>query len=68
MLFYIKKHNLYCYYLFFYRIYFGESNPISDDGDNKSFNPRLMEYEKNKKRLIVFICDVFLDDPKVSYK
>jgi len=50
---------------FFYRIYFGESNTFNDDCDNRSNNPRLLEYEHSKKQSIVLICDVFLDDSKV---
>lgn len=51
-----------------YRIYFGESNTHSDDNDHnlKSCNPKLLEYEQRKQRMIVFVCDVFLDDPKVN--
>lgn len=50
------------------RIYFGESSDFKDDDNTvlKSCNPKLLEYEKSKQRMIIFICDVFLDDPKVS--
>lgn len=53
---------------FFFRIYFGESNNFSENNDLnlKSCNPKLLEYEKSKNRMIVFVSDVFLDDPKVS--
>lgn len=56
------------FFLVFFRIYFGESNNFSDNNDLnlKSCNPKLLEYEKSKNRMIVFVSDVFLDDPKVS--
>ncbi|CAI6362828.1 unnamed protein product [Macrosiphum euphorbiae] len=52
------------------KIYFGESNNFSDSNDLnlKSCNPKLLEYEKSKNRMIVFVSDVFLDDPKVLKK
>ncbi|CAH1738723.1 unnamed protein product [Aphis gossypii] len=52
------------------KIYFGESNNFSDNNDLnlKSCNPKLLEYEKSKNRMIIFISDVFLDDPKVLRK
>uniref|UniRef100_A0A2S2Q6N7 DNA polymerase epsilon subunit n=1 Tax=Sipha flava TaxID=143950 RepID=A0A2S2Q6N7_9HEMI len=52
------------------KIYFGESNIYSDDNDHNlhSCNPKLLEYEQHKQRMIVFVCDVFLDDPKVVKK
>jgi len=55
-------------YVFVFRIYFGESNNFSDNNDLnlKSCNPKLLEYEKRKNRMIIFVSDVFLDDPKVS--
>lgn len=55
-------------FVIFYRIYFGESSHFKDDDDFnlKSSNPRLLEYEQAKNRLIVIVCDVYLDDPKVS--
>lgn len=52
-----------------FRIYFGESIISGNDEDYyaRSNNPRLLEFEKNNKLMIVFVCDVFLDDPKVMY-
>lgn len=50
-------------YYFNFRIYFGELN--DEDHNMKTYNPRLLEYEQSKKRMIIFICDIFLDDPKV---
>lgn len=54
-------------YYFYFRIYFGESNAFGNDEAHnlRTCNPRLLEYEQNKKRMIIFICDIFLDDPKV---
>lgn len=49
-----------------FRIYFGESASVNDEDHSlKSNNPRLLEYEQKKNRMIIFVCDVFLDDPKV---
>ncbi|KAL5233415.1 hypothetical protein ACI65C_000825 [Semiaphis heraclei] len=52
------------------KIYFGESNNFSDNNDLnlKSCNPKLLEYEKRKSRMIIFVADVLLDDPKVLRK
>ncbi|VVC32479.1 DNA polymerase epsilon, subunit B,DNA polymerase epsilon subunit B, N-terminal,DNA polymerase [Cinara cedri] len=51
------------------KIYFGEATTFCDDDHSlKLYNPKLLEYEKTKKRMIIFICDVFLDDPKVLNK
>jgi len=36
-----------------------------EDCSLKSCNPKLLEYEQSKKRMIILLCDVFLDEPKV---
>lgn len=52
--------------VFFFRIYFGDLSLNNDDRNIKTSNPRLLEYEKRKNLMIVFVCDIFLDDSKVG--
>lgn len=54
---------MFCFYS--YRIYFDNLN-VCDDTNLKISNPKLKEYEERKNLMIIFVCDIFLDDPKVS--